>query len=601
MKKALPFILFALFLLAVLACDDSTKPNLPPIIVVSANPVSGVAPLSVSFTAAAEDQDGTITAYSWNFGDGAGSSAQQNPSYTYTTAGTFTAACTVTDNGKQPLTASATVVVTVYQSKIPVLNSISPAWSVIHMPEFTLTATGTDFFPQSKIIFDGKEMATAYISSTQLSCKIRPDDTVLSSGVNSDGSVNLEADQYTGVLVRNPGTGGGDSASLEFTIRPTHRFTSPQLVTSKSDKSSYYYMKLLKGGPLYVIYYDWTSGSYPSKVLYIRASRNNGQSWGSEYLMPVNVYDLPVEVGSDGVLYTAYLGMNDMHFSKSSDDGATWTDSVLISEGTPDTYQYMYTGQNANIIRLADGTLYTAWMESKAEVWITDGEFWGSCAFHSYSKNDGSTWSVAEKVPNSTDNVYFPSLEKSLTGKIHYFYAVGGSDPSQATGFRHTTSSDKGISWSTPVEIFALTGAMYYGPFVGDDDGLYQPIKTTGASSIEIAVKYWPDGAGSWSTTSPAVSLGLSQLVVNMAVCVDSAGNINLFYTRGPDETGYAVWYQRSIDRGETWTAPQRLSHIGHRSGSYSQICDAAGNLYVIWASVYDPYPIYFTSSERNQ
>jgi PKD repeat protein len=600
MKKGLLVLMLAL-LLSVYTCDNNSKPNLPPIILVSANPSSGVAPLTVSFTASAEDSDGTITAYSWNFGDGTGTSAQQNPSYVYNAAGTFTATCTVTDNGKQPLTASATVVITVYQSKIPALSSISPTWSVIHMPEFKMTVTGTDFFPQSKIVFDGKEMTTTYISSTQLSCKIEPDDTVLSSFLKSDGSLDLQADQYTGVLVRNPGTGGGDSETILFTIRPVHHFTSPQVVSPKSYKTSYYYMKILKGGPLYVIYKDSYSDPYYGNIDYIRTSKDYGQSWGSEYPTPVSVYDLPVEAGSDGVLYTAYLGTNDMHFSKSSNDGETWTDSVLISEGTPDTYQYEYSGQNPNIIRLADGTLYTAWMESRAEVWITDGEFYGSCAFHSYSNNDGSTWSAAEKVPNSTGNVYFPSLKKSLTGKIHYFFAVGGSDPGQATGFCHTTSSDKGMSWSTPVEIFALTGSWYYGPFVGDDDGLYQPIKTTGASSIEIAVRYWPDGSGSWSTTSPAVSLGLSQQVVNMAVCVDSAGNINLFYTRGPDESGYAVWYQRSIDRGKTWTAPQRLSHITHRNGPYSQICDEAGNLYLIWARVYNPYSIYFTGSERNQ
>jgi PKD repeat protein len=43
------------------------------------------------------DPDGTITSWSWDFGDG-GSSTQQNPGYTYASAGTFTVGLTVTDN-----------------------------------------------------------------------------------------------------------------------------------------------------------------------------------------------------------------------------------------------------------------------------------------------------------------------------------------------------------------------------------------------------------------------------------------------------------------------------------------------------------------------
>src|SRR2546422_135578 len=50
-----------------------------------------------SFTSTSSDPDGSISAYSWTFGDG-GTSTAQNPSHTYATGGTYTAALTVTDN-----------------------------------------------------------------------------------------------------------------------------------------------------------------------------------------------------------------------------------------------------------------------------------------------------------------------------------------------------------------------------------------------------------------------------------------------------------------------------------------------------------------------
>jgi PKD repeat protein len=78
----------------------------------SANPTSGVAPLTVAFSSnGSTDADGTITGYNWNFGDGTANSTEANPSHVYTSAGTFTAVLTVTDN--DGLTGSNSVSITV--------------------------------------------------------------------------------------------------------------------------------------------------------------------------------------------------------------------------------------------------------------------------------------------------------------------------------------------------------------------------------------------------------------------------------------------------------------------------------------------------------
>ena len=84
--------------------------NLPPTVTVSATPTSGLAPLPVSFSSNANDPDGSIVSYSWTFGD-SHTATQPFTSNTYTSAGTYTARLTVTDN--QGATASATVIITV--------------------------------------------------------------------------------------------------------------------------------------------------------------------------------------------------------------------------------------------------------------------------------------------------------------------------------------------------------------------------------------------------------------------------------------------------------------------------------------------------------
>jgi PKD repeat protein len=104
-------------------------PNEPPVAAVSVTPASGYAPLNISFSSAgSSDPDGTITAYSWNFGDG-GSSTAVNPSHIYSTAGTFTATLTVTDN--RGATNSKSVVITATPDPTKVLHVADIAMSKV--------------------------------------------------------------------------------------------------------------------------------------------------------------------------------------------------------------------------------------------------------------------------------------------------------------------------------------------------------------------------------------------------------------------------------------------------------------------------------------
>jgi Zn-dependent metalloprotease/PKD repeat protein len=70
-----------------------TGPNLPPV----ADFTYVVTDLTVDFTDASSDPDGTVVGWDWNFGDGNTSTAQ-NPTHTYAAAGTYTVTLTVTDN-----------------------------------------------------------------------------------------------------------------------------------------------------------------------------------------------------------------------------------------------------------------------------------------------------------------------------------------------------------------------------------------------------------------------------------------------------------------------------------------------------------------------
>ena len=71
----------------------------------TATPTSGTLPLSVAFK---DTSTGTPTSWSWNFGDGT-TSALQNPTHIYSTAGTYTATLTTAYSGGGTSSANATI------------------------------------------------------------------------------------------------------------------------------------------------------------------------------------------------------------------------------------------------------------------------------------------------------------------------------------------------------------------------------------------------------------------------------------------------------------------------------------------------------------
>jgi len=112
MKKTalslLSFAAIAVLALTMFSCAED--PADPPTVTVFAS-VDGY---QVAFTATVTNAD----TYAWTFGDG-GTSADQNPVYTYTQSGSYTATCSVTGDGG---TVSATTDVTISASELEMLT-----------------------------------------------------------------------------------------------------------------------------------------------------------------------------------------------------------------------------------------------------------------------------------------------------------------------------------------------------------------------------------------------------------------------------------------------------------------------------------------------
>ena len=90
----------------------SSDANGSPIARFTADPTTGEAPSLVSFNAStSHDADGSITSYTWNFGDGSNGNGR-TVSHTYANAGTYTVKLTVKDNDGNTSSTTKTIQVT---------------------------------------------------------------------------------------------------------------------------------------------------------------------------------------------------------------------------------------------------------------------------------------------------------------------------------------------------------------------------------------------------------------------------------------------------------------------------------------------------------
>ncbi len=172
------------------------NPPQAPSPVANATPDGTKAPLGVVFSSAGStDTDGSIIGYSWNFGDGSPADTSANPSHLYTSAGTFNAVLTVTDDDF--LTATATVPVIVGPPNVPPVAS-GTATPSVGKPVLNVTfssAASTDsdgtIVSRSWNFGDGSPISTSPNPSHSYSTIANY--SVLLTVTDNDGAINTTA------------------------------------------------------------------------------------------------------------------------------------------------------------------------------------------------------------------------------------------------------------------------------------------------------------------------------------------------------------------------------------------------------------------------
>ncbi len=130
--------------------SQQNNDNRPPIAQISATPQTGVAPLTVQFSAfGSSEPDGDTMIYLWNFGDGIiTNTVGDRPSHTYNNAGGYNVTLTVSDD--KGASSSASVTITVKSAPTP-----TPTPSPTPSPSPSPTPTPTPPPGPGEVILQG--------------------------------------------------------------------------------------------------------------------------------------------------------------------------------------------------------------------------------------------------------------------------------------------------------------------------------------------------------------------------------------------------------------------------------------------------------------
>lgn len=187
--------------------DSSAMPGTAPSVPVpvaadfTANVVSGNAPLTVNFNSSGSA--GALTSWAWDFEcDGSGDSSTANPTYTYTTPGTYSVQLTVSDGTtSDSKTRTAYIVVS---APPPVINALSPASGPVGT---SVQITGTGFTGATGVTFNNLAAAMTVDSATRITATVPAGATTGLVRVTSPGGTAASTNNFTVTVVTPPPTG----------------------------------------------------------------------------------------------------------------------------------------------------------------------------------------------------------------------------------------------------------------------------------------------------------------------------------------------------------------------------------------------------------
>ncbi len=470
------------------------------------------------------------------------------------------------------------------ENPIPVLATISPGSCVAHMPAFEMTVEGSDFVDGAHVVFRGEEMDTTFVSSSRLTCMIEPEDTLLSAAGEMrtyDREVGSAQAANALVKVRNPSPGGGDSNTMDFTIRDNYTFSGLKKIDWNDIRFEHLRLVCVEpGGKISVLYqrYDQREVLEHYNLIYLRQSNDYGESWEEPLQVTKHLPNAPYKplfkVDHNGVMHCGHWREGGrVYYHQSRDNGLHWDKPVALPPSTDLPLSYWGTKFHMDVDPA--GVVHCLIQDTESE------EYTGNVV-HERSDDGGVHWWTTDLsrrfygadpfiVCDGEERVYAAWRDrKELRAHTEWFIGFRRSnDGGQTWEDQQIVSNESQFNYNMDVRV-AVNPVNHhvYLLYLYKNDPFIDRYRIFFRKSTDNGITWSPHRA----LTKAGTHSGLGK------ISVDAAGNINVFFIQG----GY-VFNRRSTDGGATWTQQTVLpdSQPG-RTSSFDVGCDESGNMIVM-------------------
>ncbi|MCP4155609.1 MAG: hypothetical protein GY757_48240 [bacterium] len=465
--------------------------------------------------------------------------------------------------------------VEVDENPAPILVSLSPAGKASKLPFFTLTVTGSDFIAGSKIIFDGVEKETTYISPRQLSCIITSAEITVTAAVVEAAGGQPVASTSIPVLVRTPVPGGGDSGAVNFNLSSNHVFSTYTAI--QSGAGQYFGAKVAVDGSgnLCLIYSLIATDGTTASVNFAR-STDHGENWDppaaiAEYDDTGKKAFPDCAIDASGNINVLYSTGTRLYFIRSTDDGTTWSNPKALSNESTEI-------SNPVIAVDSDDRIHALWPQANGlDCYL----------YYRRSLDNTSTFSAPMNIYNGraeAGSIYDVSITVDPNGGVHAAWTSWPNYSSRYEFVYSNYSHDNGATWNDSDLSFGVSNS----PDLTADSGGFLHMVLASASvpfTYEIQYKRSSNDGESWDQ-----SVNLTNdngWHHNPTIKVDRVGNINICYD--------SRMFTRSLDFGATWSTPVIISD---EAEIINIAIDQDGELYFVWTKD-TSNRIYFSTTRR--
>ncbi len=359
------------------------------------------------------------------------------------------------------------------------------------------------------------------------------------------------------------------------------------------------FLHVLDGNTIYAILQRGPSGGYPRHIRFTR-SDDTGRTW----LKPnVNIrYDPDIiicypsmVVGRDGSINVVWTEPYDtgILFSRSTDGGATWSDTVRVDDDLPSGYRRLH----PDITGFGD-SLFASWLESAPtpasyRPWVR------------ISINNGRTWvneTQISCVPPTTSTYSRPYSR--FDPSINRWYVMWGC----IDGEVYVARSNDGRSWQASVAtIDNVVDAKYASMDLGPDGTVFVVWTEAryGQYDTDIFLSKSTDAGVTWSRSvlvNDRAGIGANQYEPHVAI--DDKGYIHVAWIECiPFGSMTNAYYTISTDNGNSWQEPNLVvTDIVYTITpsvpySLSLACDTASYGYVGWSYMFGVNALNFFST----